>query len=270
MKQVSAIVKQWLIPGTMSFLLAGLAIGVVLLNAGPAPARWGRAWLTLLLALHWVISLPVVANFLIANLHQEFGTIQLATEAPGARLVVVIGNGSVHYAAGPFAADLLTRRSFFCVFEAARLYALLQPDWVIVSGGVAGQHPDARSESDLMREQVARFGVPDERILTEAASRTTAEQIANVERLVAAKGLQWPAVVVTTGAHMSRVMALCRERRLAVTPSVTPELRYDDGRRGWRRWVPTFAALRGSESALYEYLANIHLAGRSLKARLFR
>jgi hypothetical protein len=42
-------------------------------------------------------------------------------------------------------------------------------------------------------------------------------------------------------------------------PSVTPDLRYDEGRTGWTRWWPSMAALRGSESAMYEYLALVHL-----------
>ena len=42
-------------------------------------------------------------------------------------------------------------------------------------------------------------------------------------------------------------------------PSVTPDLRYDEGRTGWARWWPSMAALRGSESAMYEYLALAYL-----------
>jgi hypothetical protein len=36
---------------------------------------------------------------------------------------------------------------------------------------------------------------------------------------------------------------------------VVTELRYDDGRTGWKLWCPREAALLGSESAIYEYLA---------------
>jgi uncharacterized SAM-binding protein YcdF (DUF218 family) len=263
-KQIADIVKAWLIPGSMSFLVAGLAVGVLLLNSGVGASRWARVWLTALLAVYWLLSLPVVSNLLIGNLHREFGTVQAPGEARGSRVLVVVGNGSVHYAAGDFAADMLTRRSFFCVFEAARLYRLLRPDWVIVTGGIADQNPEARTEGDLMREQLVRFQVPADRILLESASRTTGEQVANVARLFEARGLSWPAVVITTGAHMSRVMTLFRDRRLDVVPSVTPELRYDEGRTGWHRWAPSFAALTGSQSALYEYLALIQ---ESLQAR---
>jgi hypothetical protein len=58
-----------------------------------------------------------------------------AGDAHGANVLVVVGNGSVHYTAGAFASHQLTRRSTFCAFEAARLYPLIRPDWVVATGG---------------------------------------------------------------------------------------------------------------------------------------
>ena len=258
MQRFAAIVKYWLIPGSMTFLLVGLALGVVLLNAGPIATVAARAWLTSLLAAYFLLSLPIVANLLIAHLHRDFASIRLPRDAAGARVLVAFGNGSVHYAAGALTADMLTRRSYFCVFEAARLFRLLELDWVIASGGGASQDPNARSESDLMREELVRLEVPIDRILLESASRTTGEQVASVARLLDERGLIPPVIVVTTGAHMRRVMKLCRQRQLGAIPSVTPGLRYDEGRTGWRRWWPSLAALTGSHSALYEYLAVIY------------
>jgi hypothetical protein len=56
---------------------------------------------------------------------------------------------------------------------------------------------------------------------------------------------------------MSRVMSLAQMHGIRAVASVTPELRYDGGRRGVGRWWPSPAALVGSESAMYEYLARI-------------
>jgi uncharacterized SAM-binding protein YcdF (DUF218 family) len=254
------IVKYWLIPGSMAFLIAGLIGGVVLLNAGSSVEPWAREWLTALLVLYWLLSLPIVANYLVASLCSGFGTIRAPTDAAGARVLVVFSNGSVHYESGTFSADMLTRRSFFCVFEAARLWRVVHPDWVVVSGGVADLNARARSESELLREQLVRFAIPADRILLESTSRTTSEQISNVARLVEDGGLPRPVVVITTAAHMRRVMRLVRERKLAAIPSVAPGLRYDQGRAGWSLWIPSFAALRGSESALYEYFALVYEA----------
>jgi uncharacterized SAM-binding protein YcdF (DUF218 family) len=258
MRRCAAIVKRLLIPGSMTFLIIGLGLGVILLNAGRTVNPWGRVWLTTLFGLYVLLSLPAIAHVLIRNLQQQHGTIHVASDAGGAKVLVVIGNGSVRYATREFAVDQLTRRSAFCVFEAARLYRLIHPDWVIASGGIAGSDPHARPESELMREQLITCGVVAERIVLESTSRTTEEQIANLAQLLDQRGISGSMVIITTAAHIPRVMHLIQARGLNAVPSVTPELRYDDGRTGWRRWCPSFAALRGSESATYEYLALVY------------
>jgi uncharacterized SAM-binding protein YcdF (DUF218 family) len=264
MSRIAAVVKH-MIPGSLMFLIAGLAIGVVLLNSGPLTMQVARAWLTSLLALYWLLSLPVVATVLIESLRHEYDTIRTLSEAAGAKVLVVIGNGSVHYRSGELTIDQLTRRSAFCVFEAARLYRLIQPDWVIASGGVAGADARARSESELMCNQLLEFHVSPDRLLLDSTSRTTEAQVVNVARLLEQHGIDGPIVAVTTAAHMPRVMKLFRDEHIDAVASVPAGLRYDDGCTGWRRWYPTAAALRGSESVIYEYLARIYTAGRSAK-----
>jgi uncharacterized SAM-binding protein YcdF (DUF218 family) len=262
MTSFANFVKQWLIPGSMPFLFLGIVAGVMLLNAGPVALTAGRALLTALALLYWCLSLPAVANALIASLGQRYGTIDRPETAAGARVLVVVGNGSVHYTDGRCAVDYLTRRSVFCVFEAARLNALLNPDLVISTGGVAG-NVNARPESELMRDLLVTCAVPAEKIVAESRSRTTAEQVANVLALVGQRQVTGPLVVVTTPAHMTRVITLFNQHGARTVPSITPELRYDEGREGWRRWWPSMSALTGSSSAMYEYLANVQAAGRA-------
>jgi uncharacterized SAM-binding protein YcdF (DUF218 family) len=253
MSRVAAIVKRFLIPGSIPFLMVGFAVGVVLLNSGLS-MQYGRVWLTVLLGLYWLLSLPATADALIQNLRHRYGTIRTVEEAPAATVLVVVGNGAVHYKVGDFTIDHLTRRSAFCVFEAARLYRLIDPPWLVAAGGGTTDER-ARTESELIRDELVRFQVPADRILLESTSRTTEEQVANVARLLDQHGLGGPILVVTTGAHMPRVMQRFHDQGLKAIPSVTPELRYDEGRTAWRRWYPSAAALRGSESAIYEYLA---------------
>jgi uncharacterized SAM-binding protein YcdF (DUF218 family) len=231
----------------------------VVLHLGPAARPLADAWLIVFVALYWLLSLPAVAAALIGGLQGRYGTISAAAGARGATTIVVVGNGSVSYTDGRFTSDQLTRRSTFCVFEAMRLYQLLRPEDVIVSGGPPSAGTSARAESELMRDALVAFGVPAERIRSDSLSRTTEEQATNVARLLRQRDLPTPAVVVTTAAHMPRVMKLFVARGIDAIPSVTPDLRYDDGRTGWGRWWPSAAALRGSESAIYEYLALIYL-----------
>ncbi|MBS1817551.1 MAG: YdcF family protein [Acidobacteria bacterium] len=262
MRALSEFVKEWLVPGTMSCLLAGTIVGVVLLNVA-ATATLGRVWLTLFAALYLLLSMPAVSSFLIARMQDTHpaadagGRPDAATAAADA--LIVVGNGSVHYTDGDRRVDYLTRRSVFCAFEAARIYAQARPSRVIATGGVAG-HPSARPEAELLRDLLVDLGVPVNQIGVEARSRTTAEQVANVCALLRAAGVRDPFIVVTTPAHMRRVLALFDQHGVRTIAATTPELRYDEGRTGWRRWWPSMAALTGSASAVYELLANAQTA----------
>ena len=259
MKPFAGIVKRLLIPGSMTFLALGLFLTVVLLHLGPAARSLADAWLIALMSSYWLLSLPAVADALIHGLQGRYGTLSAVADARGATTIVVVGNGSVSYSDGRFTSDQLTRRSTFCVFEAARLYQLLRIDDVIVSGGAPSVDTTARAESELMRDALVTLGVPAERIRSDSISRTTEEQAINVARLLQQRDPRAAAVVVTTAAHMPRVMKLFVACGIDAIPSVTPDLRYDGGRKGWGRWWPSTAALRGSESAMYEYLALIYL-----------
>src|SRR5207253_2406095 len=89
----------------------------------------------------------------------------------------------------------------------------------------------------------------------ESESRNTAEQIANITRMVRERQLPEPVVLVMTPAQARRVMLLAARWSLRAVPAPTTDLRYDGDRQRWRLWVPSIDALRGSESAMYEYIA---------------
>jgi hypothetical protein len=82
--------------------------------------------------------------------------------------------------------------------------------------------------------------------------------VSAVAALARERALPEPLVVVTTPAHLGRVLLLSRREHLSVIPAAAAELRYDAGLDGWRQWWPRTSALIGSESAMYEYLALLH------------
>jgi uncharacterized SAM-binding protein YcdF (DUF218 family) len=260
-----ALVKGALIPGSLPFLLLGLVIGLVLLYWEARSVRWSRAWLTLVALLYLVLSLPPVSSVLTSGLRGSLGSISQPADAPGARVVVVIGDGAVGYTAGGHALHQLTRRSAFAVLEAARVCRLLDPPWIVTSGGIPDPSTQQIPESDVMRTALISMGVPAERILAESRSRTTAEQITEVARLLTERGLDGPVVLVTTAAHAKRVVATARQQGLDAVPSIAADLDYGPDTPGWRRWVPAMDALHGSEAAMYEYIAYAYyrLSGRA-------
>ncbi len=224
----------------------------MLLNAGTRSETLGRTLLTTLAAVYWVLSLPAVSAPFSRWTSGDARAIASADEARGVRTLVVLGNGSVHYTDGRRHVDYLTRRSVFCAFEAARVYAMCVPELVIASGGSHG----GRSEAELLRELLVHFGVPQNVVTLEDRSQTTAEQVQAI-RAIVGEAVSRPLIVVTTPSHWPRVRSLFERIGLPVVPSITPELRYDEGQAGWRRWWPSQAALAGSAAASYELLARV-------------
>jgi uncharacterized SAM-binding protein YcdF (DUF218 family) len=249
---VVEFVKNALIPGSTPFLLLGLGLGVTLLYCGRRFAQWGRVWLTALAALYLVLSLPAVSSALIASMSGPYGSIRDAGDARGARVVVAIGNGAVTYAAGEQALHQLGRRTAYIVLETARLYRLLAPEWVVSSGGIPDSRSQQRPESEIMRDALVTLGVPADRIVLESGSRNTAEQLAGIARVAADRHASGPLVLVTSPAHARRVMLAARRHGVDAVLSTSDQLVYADSERAW---LPSFDALRGSESALYEGMA---------------
>jgi uncharacterized SAM-binding protein YcdF (DUF218 family) len=262
LRAIEGVVKA-LVPGSMLLLLAGLLLGVLLLVLGDRFARWGVWWLAALAACYYLLALPAVSMALIGVLQGSYAPIQTPEEARGARTVVLIGNGAVSFVSGDMAIHQTVRRTAYGVLEAARLYRLLNPTWIISSGGIPGPASQTLPESEIMRGELARLGIPPERVLLDSSSINTAEQVADVARVLRDRHLSGPVVFVTTPAHMKRVMFFARHAGLDAVPSVAAELRYDQALSGWQRWWPTMDAIRGSESAMYEYLALIDAWART-------
>lgn len=265
MESIEAIVKT-AIPGSVTFLFWGLVAGGVLLYAGPRGARWGRRGLTLLAICYYLLALPGVSSALIGGVQGPYATAEHAADAKGADTIVVIGNGVSSFLSRGRSLDQPARRTAYAVLEGARLFDLLQPNWIVASGGIADPAVQSRSESEVIRNELVALGVPGDRIAMDAESHNTREQVANVVRLLDEKRIRTPVLVVTTPAHMRRVMFFFRRYPIEVVPSVAADLQYASWVKGWRRFWPNVGALRGSESAMYEYLALVSAWLRSVPA----
>jgi len=241
-------VKQFLVPGSLFFLLFAMSVGVVLLfGRGRAP-RWGRRWLASLLAFYAVLSLQVTSDLLIWGLSGRFASISSAEQAQGARLIVVLSNG-VRGGRTPLQElAVVNNQSAHNALEGARLYRLLNDPTLLASGGVTD--PLARApESQALAAGLEALGVPADRIVQESRSHTTHEQAVLVSQWLKARG-ESRFVLVTTPEHMRRAVGAFEAQGVHPIPSVAA-LRYG----GEPAWQPTRYALQGSEAAIYEYLA---------------
>jgi uncharacterized SAM-binding protein YcdF (DUF218 family) len=247
------LVKSVAVPGSPGFFALLFGLGVLLLYGREGARRWGRRLLVALLLLYLALALPPVSDALTRTLTRHYGSIVDRGEASGADVLVVLSNGANIFAYGNARLGELGIASVFSVMEAARLYQLLKPRLVVVSGGIVDPARQAGPEADVLRDRLIGLGVPSDHILLDTESRTTLEQGRNVATLLRARGVT-RFVLVTSPEHTARAAAVLAAQGLAPIPSIA-NLRYTSVAGGASTFWPSRLALSGSYEALYEMLA---------------
>jgi uncharacterized SAM-binding protein YcdF (DUF218 family) len=146
---------------------------------------------------------------------------------PGPTAVVVLGSGSftAHDWHDRYQFSVVDEAAANRVAEAVRIYNLIDPVWVISSGGRFERDPNAPS-GDTMRDAMIQLGVPASRILVETEARNTREEAVVVARML--RPLKAAHVVlVTTDSHMRRSLGTFRVAGIEAVPAIarTPEKR---------------------------------------------
>jgi uncharacterized SAM-binding protein YcdF (DUF218 family) len=179
--------------------------------------RLARISLAVSLAVIWIGSTPAFANWLISRLEAEYPPVPIEL-LPKADVAIVLG-GAVGQPLPPrLAADLGVAADR--VLHAARLLRAGKVDHILVAAGNLPWLPAAASEAELIRDLLVEFGVPDEVIVLETESRNTRENAVNAATIFRQRGWQ-SGLLVTSGAHMPRALAVFRRAGLAVTPAAT-------------------------------------------------
>jgi len=250
-----AFTKSLLIPGTTSFLLFGLTVGVLLLYGPKRIRRFGLAILTLLALSYWLAEVPVVAHLLATRFNAPDSRQVVAADVADARAIVVLGAGirNTFMAAGRVVTEP-DRQTIFNAVEAARIYHLVAGGLpVIASGGRQRDASGGDSESAILQQWLVQAGVPRERILLESGSRTTLEQAALVAPLLKARHLE-RFVLVAPAVQLPRAAAVFRVQGVEPIGAAAPYV-FEEERGKAPGWVPGGGALRISERATYDYLA---------------
>jgi uncharacterized SAM-binding protein YcdF (DUF218 family) len=253
---LAALVKNLLIPGTLTFLLFGLTVGVLLLF-GPRrfrpAARW---WLAVLALSYWLGSLPAIADVLATRFHARDSRPVSMADVSDARAIVVLGAGiRTSYMVGGHLAAVPDPQTIFNAIEAARIYQLFPDGLTIVASG-GRQSDDQQAEAEILKDWLMAAGVPAERITLESGSRTTREQAQRVAPIL--KTNHWERfVLVTPPVQGPRASAVFRHEgvdpiSVAAPYSSDVELKKSFG------WIPNGGALRATERATYDYFAWVY------------
>jgi uncharacterized SAM-binding protein YcdF (DUF218 family) len=203
--------------------MCALVVCGLWLWARPA-SRLGRGLLIAAALFYVVAGIHGTGHQLARLLGAGFRPFQRADVPQGRTALVVLGSGS-------FTARDWDRRPFSIVdpwaalriVEAARVFALADPEWVISSGGLADAGQGAPSSGIVMRDALIGLGVPAERIYAELRSRNTHEEAVAIARVLQSLEAEHT-ILVTSRVHMRRSIGTFRAEGVAVIPAVARDL----------------------------------------------
>jgi uncharacterized SAM-binding protein YcdF (DUF218 family) len=110
------------------------------------------------------------------------------------------------------------------------LYKAGKVRMLVMTGGLGPG--DQATEAEAARLWSLARGVPPEAIAVETRSRTTQENLAFAQPILAQHGLR-TVLLVSDPLHMRRSVAIARRLGIEAAPSPTPTTRY----LGWRSWT---------------------------------
>lgn len=195
----------FLLPGSLFFLLAGVCLGVVLLYGSERSRRLGRLWLLLLAVFYLAGSTGPGANLILAPLYRHTAHVQDAAGAQGATAVVLLNPGASTYRARGSEYSGIHQDAALRAMEAARVYRLLGNPLVIVQGGFP-EIKDRPSLGAILSRVLVDLGVPSNRIVVEPNSRDTRQHAENLKPYLEKHGVK-RFVMVTSPYHMRRSIA---------------------------------------------------------------
>lgn len=218
-------VAKFFVPGSIPFLLLGLGGGALLLFVRRKARPWAGAWLLALGLAYLLLSMPVTAKRLASVLYGHSPSAGLV-DAPAATTIVALDGD----------------HGLARVRETVRLYGLLRPKWVVVSGDPEFHH------------WIIAAGVPQEHILWENQASTTREQALHLAPLLDRYGIE-QVVLVASPLHMPRALGACQAAGIRALPSPSALPHASVVTTGFRAILPSREALRLSWESIYEYLA---------------
>lgn len=241
----------------MIWVLVLLLLGLVLTrkgrsrNAKPrASARVGRLLLLLGIVLLVGFSLKPVVNLLTYPLESQYQP-PSAQARSGLDVVVVLGGGLNPSGYLRQEAEL-GRYAYPRFYHGVRIFRENQAGLLAFCGGPPKE--GAESEADTMKAMAVHLGVPEDKILAEATSRTTFENIANLARLLPA-GQGRRIGLVTSALHMWRSHRVLAGQFPNDTIVPIP-VYYTYDPTGWSQEsiVPSVGNLEQSSMALHEWI----------------
>ena len=260
---VVGFLKMFARPGSIYAFVFLLGIGALLAFSKRTQrvARW--YFLTVFLAT-WILTTPACAERLVGWRADGSRPLASASEAQGARVVVVLGGGSQTFRARGLSLSAVTWTTNFRILEGARLYRLLDRPTIIVSGGVTSRGAGAQPEAEAMRTAILQLEVPADHVVMESESKDTRGEASVIRRMLADRAAD-PIVLVTSPTHMQRSLAVFRAAGLNPIPS--PAAYKSEGSPGIPRWLPSDIGSTLLDTVVYDTAATWYYRARGWMPR---
>jgi uncharacterized SAM-binding protein YcdF (DUF218 family) len=237
------------------FLLsAGGAICCLLVGAVWAIASRGskasRRFLIITAVVYWIAGAYAVPDAIRASLSSPYRPLTRNDVPPGRTAIVLLGSGSYQFrdwSENHFA--IVDAVAASRLLEAARVFRLLQADYIISSGGLITVNERNRPSGLTMAETLEQLGIPKDRILVETRSKTTRDEALIVKEMLAAHPVD-RVVLVTSQIHMRRSVGAFRAAGVDVIPAIAREPASLDT--WWQKLIPTDKGLEDSSMAAHE------------------
>lgn len=241
----------------ISFLMSASGLTLLLIASAlalwwPARRRTAAKAFTVLASIYTILGCYPLAARGAAWLASPFHELRRGDVAPGRTAVVLLGSGSIT------TVDWQDNQFSFPdpigatrTFEAARVFRLLNADWLISSGGEPDPSDPDLPSGETMRDTLVRMGVPRERIIVEQESRTTREEAIIVQRLLTSLDAE-QVVLVTSGMHMRRSLGVFHSAGIQAIPAIAR----DSGHFSSSAWrlLPSQEGLSLSHLVVHELL----------------
>lgn len=240
--------------GWLLFSVGGVLIVLLALCAWlvmrPA-SRAARRWLVATALGYTIVSLYPVAHAGTHLLSRGFEPLARDHVPPGRTAVVVLGSSG--YTVFDWANNrlaVLDPIGLSRTLEAARVYRLLDPVWVICSGGRRDPRSPEAPLGETIKDRLVQLGVPESRIIAKDEAADTHDEAVMTARLLPSLHVD-RVVLVTSELHIRRAAGAFRAAGVDVIPAPAR----DAGPRelDWRtRLLPSTAGLQEAAAVVHE------------------
>lgn len=192
---------------------------------------------------------PMVASRLALSLERQY--LQAELDDIQEHDVLVVLGGGLRLPLPP-AKHVQLGRASDRYWYATQLYRAGKAQRLVITGGNVYPQKGFASEAEYAKQLLLEWGIPEEAILIESESRTTAQNQQNLQGLISEQGIE-SILLVTSALHMPRSMSLFAEMPVVLTPAVADVLVREKNTPMVFNWLPSANALQLSTVSLHEY-----------------